>query len=152
VLQEPHPHLVAPQNRGFEHERRAANLVVHQVRIRRCAHPAAVTSAVLRESTGSRRDAKVSLPHARDLGQLDNPAATATARRALVEIISQGAYTARFDIGQLERVVRAVFEPGSDQIRRAVGHTAARGRPGHDRGIDLPSAAPKGRQIARRGI
>lgn len=59
------------------------------------------------------------------LRQLDSPAATAAARRELIEAVSESAYTARIDFEQLERAVRAVFEPGSDQIRRAVGHPAA---------------------------
>lgn len=59
------------------------------------------------------------------LRQLDNPAATAAARRELIETVSESAYTAKFDFERLEKAVRAVFEPGSDQIRRAVGHPAA---------------------------
>lgn len=61
------------------------------------------------------------------LRQLDNPAATEAARRELIETLSESAYTGpdRVDFDKLERAVRAVFEPGSDQIRRAVGHPAA---------------------------
>ena len=59
------------------------------------------------------------------LRQLDNPAATAAARRELIETVSDSAYTARIDFEQLKKAVRAVFEPGSDQIRRPVGHPAA---------------------------
>lgn len=75
-------------------------------------------------------DAQVSQRHARAtareiLRQLDNPAATAAARRELIATVSEGAYTARFDFERLERAVRAVFEPGAETIHRALGHPAA---------------------------
>jgi hypothetical protein len=59
------------------------------------------------------------------LRQLDNPAASAAARRDLLETVSTIAYTGRADLEQLERSVRVVFEPDARQIRRAVGHPAA---------------------------
>ena len=72
-------------------------------------------------------DPRVSLRRARDtareiLRQLDNPQATARARRELIETLTHVAYTARPDYARLEQAVRAVFEPGSEQVRRAVGH------------------------------
>lgn len=79
-------------------------------------------------------DPRVSMRRARDtaneiLRQLDSPRATKTARRELVETLAHIAYTARPgnrpDYEQLEQAVRDVFEPGSKQIRRAVGHPAA---------------------------
>lgn len=75
-------------------------------------------------------DARVSLRQSRAtareiLGQIDNPAAGPAARKELLDTISDGAYTARVDLERLERAVQAVFEPGSGQIRRAVGHPAA---------------------------
>jgi hypothetical protein len=79
-------------------------------------------------------DPRVSMRRARDtaneiLRQLDNPRTTKSARRELVETLAHVAYTARPDrqpdYEQLEQAVRNVFEPGSSQIRRAVGHPAA---------------------------
>lgn len=71
----------------------------------------------------SRRQARASAQEI--LRQLDNPAATAAARRELIETVCESAYTARVDFERLELAVRAVFEPGSGRIRRAVGHAAA---------------------------
>lgn len=73
---------------------------------------------------------RVSLRRARDtaqqvLGQLDNPAATDTARHELFDTLIAIANTARLDTERLERAVRQVFEPGYDRLRRAVGHPAA---------------------------
>jgi len=57
--------------------------------------------------------------------QLDSPTATATARRDLLNTLSDLAYTGRADYPRLERAVRDVFDPGAGTIRRAVGHPAA---------------------------
>ena len=75
-------------------------------------------------------DPRVSLRHAKQtaqtiLGQLDNPAATPAARRELRKVLTDIGYTGRLDADRLERAVFDVFEPGSRQIRRAVGHPAA---------------------------
>lgn len=75
-------------------------------------------------------DPRVSLRRARDtareiLRQLDNPRATARARRELIETLTDLAYTARPDYARLEDAVRGVFEPGSGQVHRAVGHPEA---------------------------
>src|SRR5206468_674748 len=75
-------------------------------------------------------DPRVSKKQARQsareiLRQLDNPNATAAARRELLDALSEIAYTGRADYGRLERAVREAFEPGHDRIRRAVGHPTA---------------------------
>jgi hypothetical protein len=59
------------------------------------------------------------------LGQLDNPAASTAARRELVLVIADIAYTGRADFEVLDHAVRQVFEPGSLRIKRALGHPAA---------------------------
>jgi hypothetical protein len=74
-------------------------------------------------------DPRVSLRRAKQtaqaiLGQLDNPAATPAARRELRKVLTNIGYTGQLDADQLERAVFDVFEPGSRQIRRAVGHPA----------------------------
>ena len=75
-------------------------------------------------------DPRLSRQKARDaagalLGQLDNPRATPTARRELVKVVAEIAYSMHADYDQLDVAVRAVFEPDHRQIRRAVGHPAA---------------------------
>ena len=59
------------------------------------------------------------------LGQLDNPRATPQARRDLVDVLTDVSYTGRPDFERMEQAVRAVFEPGSTTVRRAIGHPAA---------------------------
>lgn len=59
------------------------------------------------------------------LGQLDNPRASPQARRELLEVLTEAAYTGRPDFDLLERAVSAVFDVGTTQIRRAIGHPAA---------------------------
>lgn len=59
------------------------------------------------------------------LGQLDHPDATATARRELVEVLTDLAYTAGLDVDRLQRAARQVFEPDYGKLRRALGHPAA---------------------------
>jgi hypothetical protein len=56
---------------------------------------------------------------------LDNPEATQTSRAHLRRVLSEIAYTGDANFEQLEAAVRAVFEPGSGRLRRAVGHPAA---------------------------
>lgn len=75
-------------------------------------------------------DPRASLRRAREtareiLRQLDNPRATAAARRELIATLTNVAYTARPDYVHLEQAIRDVFEPGSEQVRRAVGHPDA---------------------------
>jgi len=75
-------------------------------------------------------DPGVSLRQAREtaraiLGQLDSPRATPAARRALLKVLTDIGHTAQFDADRLEAAVFDVFEPGSQRIRRAVGHLAA---------------------------
>jgi hypothetical protein len=75
-------------------------------------------------------DPGVSLRQAREtaqaiLGHLDSPRATPAARRALLKILTDIGHTAQFDADRLEAAVFDVFEPGSQRIRRAVGHPAA---------------------------
>lgn len=59
------------------------------------------------------------------LGQLDHPAATDKARRELVDLLTGIGYTGKVDFDQLDRAVRAVFQPGSVRIERALGHPSA---------------------------
>jgi hypothetical protein len=75
-------------------------------------------------------DPRSSLREAREsaqemLRQLDNRHATEAARKVLLDTLSGIAHTGRLDSAQLERAVRDVFEPGSSQIRRVVGHPDA---------------------------
>lgn len=59
------------------------------------------------------------------LQQLSHPAATPAARRNLVSLLTEVAYTGRADYTPLEEAVRAVFEPRMHSIRRAIGHPSA---------------------------
>jgi hypothetical protein len=59
------------------------------------------------------------------LQQLSHPAATHPAKRHLLNLLTDVAYTARADYAPLEEAVRAVFEPNMRTIRRAVGHPSA---------------------------
>jgi hypothetical protein len=60
------------------------------------------------------------------LGQIDSPQASPGARRALLDVLTQANYTGRVDPEQVERAVRAVFEPDySRQLRKAIGHPSA---------------------------
>lgn len=77
----------------------------------------------LGDSRVSQRKAKESAKAL--LGQLDNPAASTAARRHLVRIVADVAYTGRADLEMLDSAVRDVFEPGSKHVRRALGHPAA---------------------------
>jgi hypothetical protein len=75
-------------------------------------------------------DPRVSMRRAKEtareiLRQLDNPRATTAARRELLAALTHVAYTARPDYNRLEHTIRDVFEPGSAQIRKAIGHPAA---------------------------
>jgi hypothetical protein len=75
-------------------------------------------------------DPRVSQQKAKDsaralLGQLDNPAASTAARRELLRVVADVAYTGRADFDVLEHAVRDVFEPESIRVKRALGHPAA---------------------------
>jgi hypothetical protein len=59
------------------------------------------------------------------LSQMDNPQATPRARGELLEALTETAYTGRPDFERLERAVSAVFDAGTTQIRRAIGHPSA---------------------------
>jgi hypothetical protein len=59
------------------------------------------------------------------LHQLDQPQATPAARRELLRVVTEAAYTARIDDDELARAIHGVFEPGSGHIPRAIGHPAA---------------------------
>ncbi|MET7817220.1 hypothetical protein [Micromonospora zamorensis] len=88
------------------------------------------TSQALRAMNTWLGDPRVSIAQARKsaqgiLKQLDNPNATSTARRELLETVSKIAYTGQANYPRLESAVRAVFEPDHDQGSRAVGHPAA---------------------------
>jgi hypothetical protein len=56
---------------------------------------------------------------------LDNPAATEQSRRRLVHVLTEAAYTGKPDFELLESAVRAVFEPNSVRVRRAIGPALA---------------------------
>lgn len=66
---------------------------------------------------GARRSARALL------GQLDHPGATETARRTLVNVVAEIAYTGHLDVPALQPAVTAVFEP--DGKPRVLGHPAA---------------------------
>lgn len=76
-------------------------------------------------------DARASKQRAREaaraiLDQIDSPAATLRARRELLDVLAKAGYTGRLDFEQLERAIRAVFEPDHrHQIRKAIGHPSA---------------------------
>ena len=75
-------------------------------------------------------DPRVSRRRARDsarviLGQFNNPRATEQSRRELLTVLTDLAYTGRLDAERLDRAVRAVFEPDTGRLRRAMGHPAA---------------------------
>jgi hypothetical protein len=57
--------------------------------------------------------------------QVGHPAADRRVRAHLVNVLAQIAYNGRLDDERLEPAFRAVFEPGHQQIRRAVGHPEA---------------------------
>jgi hypothetical protein len=59
------------------------------------------------------------------LSQMDNPQATPRARRELLDALAETAYSGRPDFERLEHAVSAVFDAGTTQIRRAVGHPSA---------------------------
>lgn len=59
------------------------------------------------------------------LEQLTHPNASEGAKRQLLNMLVDIAYTGRADTGALEQAIRAVFEPGDSPIRRAVGHPDA---------------------------
>lgn len=59
------------------------------------------------------------------LGQIDSPSATPQARRELVTVLTEASYTGRPDFARIEQAIRAVFEPGTSRVRRAVGHPTA---------------------------
>lgn len=59
------------------------------------------------------------------LNQFDNPRATPQARRELLDVVTDAAWTGRPDFDVLERAVAAVFDAGATRIRRAVGHPSA---------------------------
>jgi hypothetical protein len=66
---------------------------------------------------GARRSARALL------GQLDHPGATETARRTLLNVMAEIAYTGHLDAPQLRQAVAAVFKP--DGKPRALGNPAA---------------------------
>jgi hypothetical protein len=75
-------------------------------------------------------DARASRQKARDaaratLGQIDSPQATPRARRELLDALTEAGWTGRPDFARMERAIRAVFEPGHDLVRKAVGHPSA---------------------------
>jgi hypothetical protein len=78
----------------------------------------------LRDATRASRERAKTAARA-ILGQLDSPQATRKARQELLRVLTESAYTGRLDFPLLERAVRAVFEPGTTNIRRAIGHPAA---------------------------
>lgn len=77
----------------------------------------------LGDARSSLKTAKLSAT--RVLEQLDHPAATPDARRELRDLLTDIAYTGRQEQTRLITAVRAVYEPDSDKIARAIGHPAA---------------------------
>lgn len=75
-------------------------------------------------------DPRVSKQRAREaaravLGQIDNPRATAHARRELVDAIAWANWTGKADFVRLEQAIKAVFDPRSTSIPRVIGHPEA---------------------------
>lgn len=75
-------------------------------------------------------DPGVSKDHARAtaktvLAQIAHPDADRQARTDLLAVLTDIGYTGRFDADRLHDALRAVFEPGHGQIRRAIGHPDA---------------------------
>jgi hypothetical protein len=75
-------------------------------------------------------DARASRQAARDaaraiLGQVDSPQATPRARRELLDVLTDAGWTGRPDFPRMKRAIRAAFEPGTNHVRRAIGHPAA---------------------------
>jgi hypothetical protein len=59
------------------------------------------------------------------LRQFDSAAATPAARRDLLNALTEVGYTGKADFDHLGNALRRVFEPGSETIRKAVGHPEA---------------------------
>ena len=98
---------------------------VHQAhRALRCHLGDPQSRAYSREATRASKDRAHATARA-VLRQLDNPRATPAARRELLDVLTETAWTGRPDFGMLERAITAVFDAGSTQIRRATGHPAA---------------------------
>ena len=76
-------------------------------------------------------DARASKQRAREaaraiLGQIGSPQASPKARRELLDVLTEAGYTGRLDFEEVERAIRAVFEPDyRRQIRKATGHPSA---------------------------
>ncbi|SEM21618.1 hypothetical protein SAMN05414137_120205 [Streptacidiphilus jiangxiensis] len=75
-------------------------------------------------------DPRVSRPRARQsakdiLKQFDHPSAAPAARKKLLDLVTDAAYTGRVDLAALERTLRDVFEPGFGTLRRGLGHPSA---------------------------
>lgn len=77
----------------------------------------------LGDPRSSKRQSKASAQSV--LMQLDHPAASQAARNQLVTLVADITYTGTSDIERLREAVRAVFEPGSPQLRRSIGHPSA---------------------------
>lgn len=77
----------------------------------------------LGDARSSLKTAKLSA--SRVLERLDHPLATAEARRELRDLLSDIAYTGRYERTTLIAAVRAVYEPDSDKVARAIGHPVA---------------------------
>jgi len=80
--------------------------------------------------TYARDTGRVSMDRARIvaramLSQLDNLRATPRARRELLEVVTEAAWTGRPDLEALERAITGVFDAGTTRIRRAIGHPSA---------------------------
>jgi hypothetical protein len=94
----------------------------HRALLRHLGDPQSRTYA--RDATRASKDRARSVARAM-LRQLDNPRATAAARRELLDVLTGTAWTGQPDFGRLERALTAVFDAGTTRLRRATGHPAA---------------------------
>jgi len=94
----------------------------HRALLRHLGDPQ--SRAYAREATRASKDRAHATARA-VLRQLDNPRATPAARRELLDVLTETAWTGRPDFGMLERAITAVFDAGSTQIRRVIGHPVA---------------------------
>ena len=76
------------------------------------------------------------------LGRLDSPHATPQARREFVDVLTDASYIGRPDFVRMEAAIRAIFEPGSTRIRRAIGHPAHRSQPMRSSASRKPGSPP----------
>ena len=94
----------------------------HRALLRHLGDPQARTYA--RDATRASQD-RARATAQTVLRQMDNPRATPAARRELLDVVAEAAWTGQPDFAALERAITAVFDAGTTRIHRAIGHPAA---------------------------